>query len=127
MASVHLTIRGLPVSQKNSRSIGWAGGHPRSFSSSGVKSWHREAAIQLMLQWRHLPPLDLDGRQHREVRARVLIYQGERQRLDVDNAAAAPLDALKRAGVITNDYWINPLTVERHRDEERPRVEIYLD
>lgn len=54
----------------------------------------------------------------------LAIYLGKGQRIDVDNAAKLPLDALVAAGVIGSDAWIERLTIEKFRDWENPRTEI---
>jgi len=129
-APVTFTISGLPVSQKNGRTLTARGGRLRSFASPEVRAWHNDAAVELALQ-RNLcglsSPLDLIGKRHRELRCALVVYQGARQHLDTDNAAAAPLDALKRAGIVSNDYWINPLSITRRVDERKPRVEVSLE
>ena len=61
-----------------------------------------------------------------ELSVDVISYLGKRQRTDVDNLAAGPLDSLEKAGIIANDYWIKKLTCERLKDDANPRVEITI-
>lgn len=61
-----------------------------------------------------------------ELSVNVISYLGKRQRTDVDNLAAGPLDSLEKAGIIANDYWIKRLVCERRKDNDNPRVEIEI-
>ena len=61
-----------------------------------------------------------------ELSVDVVSYLGKRQRTDVDNLEAGPLDSLEKAEVIANDYWIKELYSRREKDTDNPRVEIVL-
>ena len=61
-----------------------------------------------------------------ELSVKLINYLGKRQRTDVDNLAAGPLDSLEKAGIIANDYWIKHLICERRKDDDNPRVEITI-
>lgn len=125
---IRLVIYGRPVSQKNTRQLVTHHGRPMSLPNTGVREWHKSAAQQLAIQARVMPdlPLDADGSGHAELPVEILICQGSGQHLDADNAAAAPLDALKKAGIVSSDYWCNPLHITRMRDDTDPRVEITI-
>ena len=62
-----------------------------------------------------------------ELSVTIINYLGKRQRTDVDNLAAGPLDSLEKAQIIANDYWIKRLLCERRKDDENPRAEITLE
>jgi len=61
-----------------------------------------------------------------ELSVDVVSYLGKRQRTDVDNLAAGPLDSLEKAEIIANDYWIKEMYCRREKDPDNPRVEIVL-
>lgn len=121
-------VRGSPVSQKNAKKIGrrGKGGVPFVLSDPKVRSWRKHAALSLHADRLAMKIDEPMGGNGRELAVNVAYYLGKGQRIDCDNAAGAPLDALQDAGVITSDYWVNPLRVERMRDEKDPRVEIYI-
>lgn len=112
------------MSQKNSKEIARGrGGKPFIKSNPGVLAWRRAALPIIKTLWRKSGltiPAGVD------VECEVVAYQAKGQRIDIDNIPAAPLDALKEAGVISNDYWIQPLTIRRGRDVRDPRVVITL-
>jgi len=90
-----------------------------------VKQWHRAALLQLKAQAAQLGASGLGDEKHL-LGTTVIAYLGKGQHLDADNIAAAPLDALQKAGIILNDYWCCPLHIYRERDPVRPRVDIGL-
>ena len=96
----------------------------RSFiaSSKKVLQWKNDAVRQLKEQWAGRDSIDGGI----ELSVNVISYLGKRQRTDVDNLAAGPLDSLEKAGVIANDYWIKRLVCERRKDNDNPRVEITI-
>jgi|TARA_Y100000034_G_C6756171_1_gene336478 Holliday junction resolvase RusA-like endonuclease len=125
-------IIGKPISQKNSKRVGVRkGGKAYMYTPANVKSWHKEAFKQLTVQledWGNhygddLAPIpdktDLD--------VTIVSYMDKGQSVDVDNLAGGPLDALQKAGVIANDYWIKRLCSIREKDWKNPRVEIEIE
>tara|TARA_R110000824_G_scaffold7533_2_gene34198 strand:- start:441 stop:770 length:330 start_codon:yes stop_codon:yes gene_type:complete len=84
--------------------------------------WKADAVRQLKCQWANRECIDGGI----ELSVNVISYLGKRQRTDVDNLAAGPLDSLEKAGIIANDYWIKHLICERRKDDENPRVEITI-
>jgi len=91
-------------------------------SSKKVSDWKNSAAQQLKDQWGSRKCISGGI----ELSVDVISYLGKRQRTDVDNLAAAPLDSLEEAGVIANDYWIKRLLCVRRKDDDNPRVEITI-
>ena len=61
-----------------------------------------------------------------ELSVTIVNFLGARQRTDVDNLAAGPLDSLEQAGIIANDYWIKRIVCERKKDVDNPRVELEI-
>jgi Holliday junction resolvase RusA-like endonuclease len=62
-----------------------------------------------------------------ELNCAIISYCGRGQTPDASNLYEAPQDALQRAGIISNDYWIRTHEgSNRLRDEANPRVEIIL-
>lgn len=125
-----LTILGSPVVQKNSRRVVGLGKpcpvcktrpHHRLASNRETEIWRKSAIPQINAQWGR-PPISSRARISIKIRA----YLAARQRPDVDGVAAAPLDALQAAGVLENDYCVDSLIVERHRDAASPRYEIEI-
>lgn len=120
-------IFGPPVSSKSEYKIVKLGNAMRLGRSNKVRRWSDDATLQLRQQHAGKPPLDLvDGKTHNRVEAWITLFVGEGQRMDVNNGAQGVLDALQRAGVVSNDYWICPLWLNRERDHENPRVFIEL-
>lgn len=116
----HLVVEGLPVSQKNSKRIARTSvGRRFVISEPRVRRWKLEAVSQLAAQWRR-PPLLMP------INVSLICYLHPRQRIDCDNLAAGPLDALQAARVIGNDSQVERLTVVRLRDRDRPRIGILI-
>lgn len=122
-------IHGKPVTQKNSRNIvrvkSKDGERWMSVAPPEVKAWHRGAYLQLKAQANQLGVEGLGDEKH-ALGTTIIAYLGKGQHLDADNIAAAPLDALQKAGIITNDYWCCPLHIYRERDTANPRIGIWL-
>lgn len=57
----------------------------------------------------------------------VTVFQGAKQRGDVDNYAKCVLDGLAEAGVIHSDAAVTDLTLRKRRDRENPRTEITIE
>jgi crossover junction endodeoxyribonuclease RusA len=72
--------------------------------SPGYKKWKADAAICIMAA-RQKP---VAGR----FKATLTFDQPDNRRRDLDNMAKAPLDALKRAGLIEDDRLARKLTLE---------------
>lgn len=128
---LRFVVHGAPVSQKNSREIVHVklpSGKviPKVVANKQVKAWHESARLQLKFQGSRQDAAELGG-EDRELITTIVAYLGSGQHIDPDNIAAAPLDALQRAGIVTNDYWCAPLHVFRERDTRDPRIEITLE
>jgi|TARA_R110002051_G_scaffold314371_1_gene391402 Holliday junction resolvase RusA-like endonuclease len=118
------TILGKPVSQKNAKRVGMAKGRAYIYTPAGVKKWHKEAAVQLADQWESGDCPEIPPKTPMEVR--IISYLAKGQSIDVDNLASAPMDAVQKAGIYQNDYWVRCLISSRKRDWENPRVEIEI-
>ena len=112
-------VEGKPVTQKNNKQLVKIGGRLVPISNKQVRAWRKSAAEQLAVQWRKGP---IEG----DLVVALSCYLSNRQRPDVDNLAAAPLDALQEVGVIVNDSQVVDLRVTKSRDNENPRVEIFI-
>jgi len=127
---LRFVVHGRAVSQKNRRDIvriKTANGEKwLSVAEPEVKAWQKAAFFQLVLQANARKAKGLGDKDH-ELVTTITAYLGEGQHLDADNIAAAPLDALQRAGIVSNDYWCAPLHVYRERDPHDPRIEIRLE
>ena len=124
-------IHGKPISQKNSKRVGVTKGRPYMYTPPKVKAWHKEAFKQLREQqenWEIHYGGDLpDTPDKTDLDVYVTSYVAKGQAVDVDNLASGPLDALQKAKVIQNDYWVKRLVSVRERDPEDPRVEITIE
>lgn len=56
----------------------------------------------------------------------VKFYIGTRQSPDLDNLLCGPIDALQKAEVIKNDYFIDEIHAHRFRHNESPGVNITI-
>ena len=124
------TILGKPVSQKNAKRVGVAKGRAYMYTPSNVKAWHKSAVHQIGVQLlesscpdSQLVPAIPDKT---EMEIRITSYLDKGQAIDVDNLAAAPLDAMEKAGVYKNDYWARCIISSRKKDWVNPRVEIEI-
>jgi len=118
------TLYGKPMVQKNSKQIVWAKRYPYErrpiiVDNPAVAKWRRDIVKQLKAQW-SLDPIE------DELAAIVLAYLAKRQRPDVDNLAAGPLDALEKAGIVKNDRQFSVCWIKRAKDYENPRIEIVI-
>ena len=116
------TIMGKPTSQKNLKRVAVRNGKSFLYTPGIVKVWQNSAKEQLMAQWNFNEPIPLGV----ELEAVVFSYLGKNQSIDADNLAGAPMDALQKAGIIKNDYWVKRVISERRKDLESPRVIILL-
>ena len=118
------TILGKPVSQKNAKRAGVAKGRAYMYTPQGIKAWHNSAVLQLKSQllekeYPKIPP-------KMEMEVRIISYLDKGQAIDVDNLAAAPLDAMQKADIYKNDYWARCVVSARKKDWVNPRVEIEI-
>jgi hypothetical protein len=92
-------------------------------SNKGVRAWETEAIRAFKEQWGGLPKIPPGVPLH----AKIVSFQGDKQHLDLSNSYEAPQDALQKAEVISNDYWIESHDGSRKlRDIARPRVVVFL-
>jgi len=120
-----LTIRGDPVSLKNSKRAVHAKGRMLFISSAKVTRWMGDAGLQLRSQWGRVfrEPLPLSAR----LNARIVSYLPTRRLSDASNLYQAPEDALQKFGVITDDSQIEAHDgSHRGYDRDNPRVDIEL-
>lgn len=118
-------VAGVPVVKKNGKQVvrNRRTGRVLVISNQKVRSWSDEAVEAFRSQWGGLPPLPAEI----ELNAAIVTYCGPRQSPDASNLYEAPQDALQRAGVLANDYWIRTHNgSDRRRDVIRPRVEVTL-
>ena len=125
------TILGKPVSQKNAKRVGVAkGGRAYMYTPVSVKAWHTSAVHQLGVQLLESQNPDaqlVPAIAHKtEMQIKITSYLDKGQAIDVDNLAAAPLDAMEKAGVYKNDYWVRCIISSRKKDWINPRVEIEI-
>ena len=125
------TILGKPVSQKNAKRVGVAkGGRAYMYTPVSVKAWHKSAVHQLGVQLLESQNPDaqlVPAIAHKtEMQIKITSYLDKGQAIDVDNLAAAPLDAMEKAGVYKNDYWVRCIISSRKKDWINPRVEIEI-
>ena len=118
------TIEGKPISQKNAKRVGMAKGRAYIYTPADVKAWHKSALAQLTEQWAtgdypEIPPKT-------EMEVRIISYLAKGQSIAVDNLASAPMDAMQKAGIYQNDYWVRCLISSRKKDWVTPRVEIEI-
>ena len=92
------------------------------YTPANVKNWHKEAFKQLTSQADGLNPIS----DKTELDVTIISYMDKGQSVDVDNLAGGPLDALQKAGIIDNDYWVKRLCSIREKDWNNPRVEIEI-
>ena len=116
-----LVIIGRPVSQKNSRTVKRFGRRMIPTADPRVKAYKGEAMLQLRGQWRGRKTINGD------VFVSLVVYQAKGQAIDLDNAIQAPLDSLQAAGIIMNDYQVAQIHARRDRDQENPRVELWIE
>ena len=122
------TISGKPISQKNAKRAGIRNGKPFLYTPKPVKDWHESAERQLRAEvivqqelgeYYPIP-------EKTELEVRIISYLDKGQAIDVDNLAAAPLDAMQKADIYNNDYWVRCVISARKKDWAHPRVEIEI-
>ena len=115
-------IGGKPTSQKNLKRAGIRNGKSFLYTPVGVQKWKMSAIHQLKEQWLYDGAIPTKI----ELEAEVHSYLGKGQSIDADNLLGGPLDALQKAGILENDYWIKKVTSLRLKDIESPRAVIWL-
>lgn len=92
-------IPGHPVSMKNGKQIRRKrSGVPFIASGDNAAAWLKNATDILRVQWLGQPPLP-----KRFMNAAI---ESVGSKADADNLYCAPLDALEKAGILPNDYWV---------------------
>jgi len=105
-------LPGRPVSQKNSKRLLRAGdGRIIVANTEAVLAWREQAAYVLRSQALRQNLLRTLGDKKHSVQVGIKARLAVAQRIDVDNLACAPLDALKDAQVITDDKFVDDLHV----------------
>lgn len=123
--SYTLTIPGKVEVKKNGKRILRNKSTGRSFiaSSSAYKQWERDAVGVLRAAWGDREPLPA-----KPMNAKMTFYLPTKTRADQSNLYQGPEDALEKADIITNDYWIRGHDGSRQikTNDEPPRVVITL-
>jgi Holliday junction resolvase RusA-like endonuclease len=123
-----LLITGNPPSQKNDKEIGWRYSNagkkvPFIMSSKKTKQWRADAAKELWAQFVGFRVTDFP------INLSIVFYFKKEER-DLDNAAAAVMDAMVEAGILPDDNvkYVECITLQFGGiDKTNPRTEIYLD
>ena len=120
-----LIISGTVPSLKNSKQIfRTASGRPFITSSNKSKEWTKDAVEELQGQFKGYRVTDYP------VSLRLVFYNKDNIRRDLDNQLSTVLDAMRHAGVIAEDdnKHINKLLVEYGGlDKANPRCEIMIE
>lgn len=120
-----LTIIGRPAVLKNTKRIfrNRKTGKPFIAKSQQATDWMTSAIEQLRHQWRSKEPLP-----KKPIHTKMLFYLPTRDTSDLSNLYQGTEDALQKAGVIANDYWIASHDGSRRikDNNETPRVEVTL-
>ena len=121
-------IIGKPVSQKNAKRVGVSRGRAYMYTPKDIKRWHESAERQLRAQVIEQEDAGkyYDIPEKTELEVKIISYLDKGQAIDVDNLAAAPLDAMQKAGIYNNDYWVRCVISARKKDWINPRVEIKI-
>lgn len=119
---MRLTIKGRPITKKNSQRIVNHGGRPIPLQSKQYIDYERAALLQLR---RCRPPQPINT----PVNVRCTYYMPEDRVVDLLNLEAATLDILVKAGILEDDNtrvaWSHDGS-RRYLDPENPRVEIEI-
>lgn len=127
--TLHITIPRLPPSVNHYKMRTRRG---VTFVSKDAKAFKAELALyahQIISPIRYVAER---GRKrlsaHPETYAvEIIVFQGAKQKGDVDNYAKCVLDGLAEAGVIHSDAAVTDLTLRKRRDRENPRTEITIE
>lgn len=123
MLRVPLTIPGPPVPKGRPRFDRKTG---RTFTPARTRRYERHVASIAKAASMRM------GATHKHfvgarIAARVEVYFPDLRRRDVDNVAKSVLDGIQLGGLIRDDLQVDELTVRRHLDRKRPRVEVTLE
>lgn len=116
-----LTLSGITPSKKNSRINTRSG---RSFPSKRFTDWEKTALNELKEQF---SGLQVSGY---PIPIKMIFFNSDRRRHDLDNQCSSILDTLVKAGVVEDDNqnFINKIILEYGGiDKDNPRCEIYLE
>ena len=113
------TIYGSAAPVNNAKASFVQDGKIRTVKTPRGKEWADTAEKQLREQWGIMLPIEA------ETFFIVDVYR-PRNAGDVDGYAKGILDAFQAAGVIRNDSSIRRLTITKHVDSDRPRVEVVI-
>lgn len=102
--SYTFTIIGKPVVLKNGKRVLKNRRTGKNFigSSDDAMLWGRMAVVQLKAAWKGRDPLPKVW-----MNAKIESYIPTSMRADASNLYEAPQDALEKAGIISNDYFIS--------------------
>lgn len=118
-----ITILGQTPAQKNSKQIFYnkSTGKPFITSNDTVKSWQKQAALQLYeMKDRELftEPVKVDYH----------FYVKDNRKRDIDNMVASINDALQAGGILEGDHWqvLEIGSAKAEIDKEDPRAVITI-
>ena len=118
---ITFTVKGNPVTKKNSSQIVVAGGRPRVIPSKAYKEYAKVFMVQVPAMARQ----KLDVPQN----LRCTYYMQTRRRVDLNNLLAATADLLVQAGVLEDDNADIVYSLDGSRvsyDKNEPRVVVEL-
>lgn len=114
MTEIHISIPAIPPSANHYKSVTKRGHWYRTTESE-------DFAYKLALAARQYSNQKIEAE---EVHIRLFLGKGDR--MDVDNCAKLPIDSLVRCGVIRSDASITRLVVEKFREPDHPRTEMWI-
>lgn len=120
MEPIHITLRGRPITKKNSQRIVRAGKFPKIIPSEQYESYQEQCVYQLMR---------VKKVKEKTLNMQCVYYMPTRHRVDLVNLLEATCDILVAADIIEDD---NSNVIAGHDgsrvlyDKENPRVEITL-
>ncbi|MEJ8785102.1 RusA family crossover junction endodeoxyribonuclease [Peptoniphilus sp. HCN-40583] len=120
MEPIHITLRGRPITKKNSQRIVRAGGFKKIIPSEQFERYEEQCVYQLMR---------VKKVKNKPLNMQCVYYMPTRHRVDLVNLLEATCDILVSANIIEDD---NCKIIAGHDgsrvlyDKEDPRVEITL-
>lgn len=120
MEPIHITLRGRPITKKNSQRIVRAGKFPKIIPSKQFESYQEQCVYQLM---------SVEKVRKKPLNMQCVYYMPTRHRVDLVNLLEATCDILVAADIIEDD---NCKIIAGHDgsrvmyDKEDPRVEITI-